>query len=226
MPGYQAPTSALPGSQPPPIGGFPQGSWAPEKPAKLALWTIIATGAVALVGIFSALLAAVELEDTKQRLLDGASSNSPATNALGVLSLIAWVGSFVLIAMWIMTIRKNLQARGIRAGGPPAVEWWGWFIPLANFILPFLGMRAVAQRNVNAGVLLGWWLPFCAYWLISIPSIVVMATIVDFSTGEVTDVNRIDDTIPYGFASAGALVVSWIFLVMIVRKTTDRHLED
>jgi len=225
--GWSEPSSPppRPTTNPPPVGSAPQTGWRPDKPKALALWTIIATGAVALVTLISALLAPSQLEATKRALEEGSTQLS-ASDALGTLSFVLLLASYALLAIWMMTIRKNLRSQGIEPGGPPAVEWWGWFVPLANYVLPFLGMRAIARRHTSLGLQLGWWIPFALYWLSAIPAIFISFTIVDFTTGEVTNADALDATVPLGYASAALLLISWGFLATLINQVTDRHLEN
>lgn len=189
------------------------------------MWTIITTGAFTLFGLISALVAPSQLEEIKRNLVEG-STQFTSSDVLGMLSFPVQLASYALLAAWMMAIRKNLRSQGIEPGGPPAVEWWGWFVPLANFVLPFLGMRAIARRHTSVGLQLAWWIPFCLYWLVAVPASVIAFTIVDFTTGEVTNVDALDATIPLGYASAALLLISWGFLATLIRQVTDRHLNN
>lgn len=208
------------GETPPPPGGFASSGWAPEKPSGLALWTIILTGVYTLLAIVAALRVETTLEETKRSIEEQTQYFDPMQS----LSFPVMLASFVLLALWMGKVRSNWKARNIEPGGPPAVEWWGWFVPLANFVLPFLGMKAIARRTVSIGLLLGWWIPFCAMWIFSFASAIPSFTAVDFTTGELTDPEALDAMVPLTYAGTAALVVSWIFLALIVRKVTDRHL--
>ncbi|MGC1270953.1 MAG: DUF4328 domain-containing protein [Croceibacterium sp.] len=101
---------------------------------------------------------------------DGASAAYALISALFVL---AYIGSIVLVAMWIHRAHANLQSLGV--DGLSFTPGWavGWyFIPFANLIKPFQAMRelwnvsfgnndgysAEAPGNVKV-----WW----ACWIIS-----------------------------------------------------------
>ncbi|PKQ25528.1 MAG: hypothetical protein CVT64_08875 [Actinobacteria bacterium HGW-Actinobacteria-4] len=212
----------MPGATAPPIGGFPQAGWAPSKPSGLALWAIITTGAYTLTSLIAAATAQATIDETKRVIEEGATT--APTDPLQFVSFLAMLASFVLLAMWMMTIRNNLKQRGIIAGGPPAVEWWGWFVPIANYILPFLGMKAIARRMVSIGTLLGWWVPFCLTWIIGTAAAFMSFSMFDWTTGEVTNLDALDATVTLSYASGAAILVSWLFLVRIIRKVTDAHL--
>src|SRR5690606_1184369 len=128
--------------------------------------TIITTGAATALTVLSAVLAPSRRDVLEQQFTADAST-TPQVDLLGPLSGLLWIASFVLLAIWMMTIRGNLRKRGIEPGGPPAVEWWGWFVPLAHYVLPYLGMKALARNKVDAVVLLGWWIPFALYWAVN-----------------------------------------------------------
>ncbi len=107
------------------------------------------------------------------------------------LSFPVLIASFVLLALWMSRLRSAMTARGETLAGPPAVEWWGWFVPLANFVLPFLGMRASRARRAGLGVLrglVGHVLPVLG--LSSRASQCPTFTAIDFSTGELTQSRR------------------------------------
>lgn len=202
---------------------------APTKPAgALATTAIALTAAYTASTVLSAVMAPGTVERTRDQLAnpnDVDPTAGLADSALsGLQSLIA-IASFVFLALWMMRIRTNLAAVGRPAGGPPAVEWWGWFVPLANFVLPYLGMRAISRRSVSTGLLLGWWLPFCAVWLVGPVAASATFRAIDFSTGEVTHPEVLDQLVPLSWASASLLLVSWLFLVLVIRRTTARHLE-
>jgi len=187
---------------------------------------LITTGVYTLVQLGSALTAQSTVNSAKAALDSGGTSVNVATTLLQVLSFAVGLGSFVLLALWMSRIRSNLAKLGIKAGGPPHVEWWGWFVPLANFVLPLLGMRAIAHRKVGMDVLLGWWIPWCLVWLASIAASLTSIFAVDFQTGELTNLDALDASVPLTYLATIATIVSWVFLTVIIRRVTARHLED
>lgn len=193
----------------------------PPAPATVALWATILTGAVAALGLVSAASAAGRLDDMKAVLADPENASPFAgINPLDILSTPLLIASFVLLALWMSRVRSSMTARGEVAGGPPAVEWWGWFVPLGNFVLPFLGMRAITRHKAGLGVLVGWWVTFCLYWVLSWASTLPSLTAIDFSTGELSNPDALDAMVPLTWASALALAVSWAFLAKVIRHTT------
>ena len=149
------------------------------------MWVIILTGAVAALGLVSAATIATQVNDLKIVLADPDNASPFAgQNPLSLVSGPLMIASFVFLALWMARVRTAMKARGEVAGGPPAVEWWGWFVPIANFVLPFLGMRAITRGRASVGMLVGWWVTFCLYWVLSWATFVPSLTAVDYSTGE------------------------------------------
>jgi len=190
-------------------------------PTALALWATILTGAVAALGLVSALQASDRVEELKTILADPESASPFAGQSpWDLLSYPLWIASFVLVALWMSKVRSAMTDRGEVPGGPPAVEWWGWFVPLADFVLPYLGMRAITRRKASLAIILGWWFAFCLYWVFAWASIVPTFTAMDYSTGEVTNLEAFDVLVPLTWASALTLAVSWVFLALLIRQTT------
>ncbi|MBC7297748.1 MAG: DUF4328 domain-containing protein [Demequina sp.] len=193
----------------------------PSAPTTLALWATILTGAVAALGLVSAVTAPGRLEETKAVLADPENASPLAgQDPLGLISGPLLIASFVLLALWMSRVRSAMTARGEVAGGPSAVEWWGWFVPLGNFVLPFLGMRGITRGKAGVGIVLGWWITFCLYWVVSFASVFPTFAAIDFSTGELANPSALDATVPITWASALALAASWAFLAMVIRQTT------
>ena len=195
-------------------------------PNKFALWATILTGAYAATSVLGAVTAPAMVEGLKQRLANpqGASpfaGQSPAS----ALSIPLAIASFVLLALWMSKIRSARIARGDTIGGPPAVEWWGWFVPLANIVLPFLGMRAITKARAGMGILLGWWLAYVAAGAVSVAAAIPEFTAIDFSTGKLTHPEALNPIVGLMWASAILMVVSWVFLAMIIRVNTRREAE-
>lgn len=214
--------SPAPGQAPP---GNPAYGPPPEAPNGLALAAIVATGAYLLLSLILAAMAPATLEKLKDQLADPENPTVDFTSTgLALLSYMVAIASYVFLAVWMMRIRQNLTATGNTPGGPPAVEWWGWFIPVANYVLPALGMRAISRRSAGVGVLLAWWVPFCAFWTLTFAATVAQLSAVNFTTGKLTNPEALDATVPLTLAAAAALLLSWIFLVVLIRRTTSRHL--
>jgi len=190
-------------------------------PTTVALWATILTGAVAALGLVSAATTAAQVDELKIVLADPDNASPFAgQNPLSLLSGPLMIASFVFLALWMTRVRSAMAARGEVAGGPPAVEWWGWFVPIANVVLPFLGMRAITRRKAGVGILVGWWVTFCLYWALSWATVVPTLTAIDYSTRELSNPDALDVMVPLAWAGALALAVSWVFLALVIRQTT------
>jgi hypothetical protein len=91
---------------------------------------------------------------------DGDRINGVAA-ALGLLD----VAVLVLLIVYLYRAVKNTETwETARARWTPGWAIGGWFIPVANFVIPFLVVREVWRRSTQrgAGVLWGWWLAFVA----------------------------------------------------------------
>ncbi|MCA9706146.1 MAG: DUF4328 domain-containing protein [Myxococcales bacterium] len=88
------------------------------------------------------------------RLLDG--------GLLGLENLLTLV-TMILFLVWIYRVLAACRATG-RAAMSPGLGVGGWFIPLANVVLPWLSVRS-ALRAVGAGTAIAgvWWL----VWLVN-----------------------------------------------------------
>jgi hypothetical protein len=223
-PGY-APT-APPGYAPTAPFGYVPITVRAETPNKVALWATILTGAYAATSVLGAVTAPAMVEGLKQRLADPQSASPLAGQSpASFLSIPLAIASFVLLALWMQRIRNARKARGEVVGGPPAVEWWGWFVPLANIVLPLLGMRAITKARAGMGILLGWWLAYVAAGAVSVAAAIPEFTAIDFSTGKLAHPEALNPIVGLMWASAILMVVSWVFLAMIIRVTTRRQAE-
>ena len=224
-PGVLVPDAAAP-TTPTAPAGFPTapGGAALRPLGGLAATAIAATGVYAALSLVSAALSAQTVQRLKDTLADPDNASIDITSSLlGLLSLVVSVGSFISLALWMSRLRSNRAALGQTPGGPPAVEWWGWFVPLANFVLPFLGMRAITRRLVGVGVLLGWWIPFCLVWLLQPVVASAQFRAIDFSTGKLEHPEVLDTMPPLSWAMAALTVLSWLFLAVTIRQATARH---
>ena len=230
-PGVVAPGMVAPGTAAPAQTNHP-GGFLPPRPTALAVWATVLTGVVAVLSLVSSVVTLATFDENRAQIID--SLESPAASAAENLSTSVWstladvamVASFVFLALWMHRIRANLTAIGRRPGGVPAVEWWGWFVPLANFVLPALGMRAITRRSSSAGLVWGWWLAFCAYWVASFVAVGLSFSMIDFQSGTFNgNTDPVDAMVWCGILVGFALAISWVFLALILRGTTARHLE-
>lgn len=225
------------GATPPPPSGYPPapgyasaGLGAPPivvgyspVPRTLGLWATILTGAYALVTLLGALAAPSMVDKLKDAYadpdhLDFSSLFSP----LSLLGLPVFIASYVLLALWMSRTRSYHRDRGQDPRGIPAVEWWGWFIPIAWFVLPLMGMRAITRRTVSMAVVLGWWIPFCAFWIAGYANSFAQNGAIDRETNKLVHPEKLDAMVGYAWAQAIFLLVAWAFLALIIRTSNDR----
>jgi hypothetical protein len=222
-PGVLSP-GMLPSAAPMPPGYTPPPA-SPTLPAGgLATAAIALTGAYAALGLVAALIAPHTVSMVKDAFDNPDSARVDfGTFAVGLITNLVAITSFIFLALWMARVRSNRTLLGETPGGPPAVEWWGWFIALANFVLPLLGMRAITRRLVGWGLLLAWWIPFCLFWLSQTVVGTAQFRAIDLSAGELKNPDALDQLIPFSWASAVLLAASWVFLVLVIRRTTARH---
>jgi len=214
-PGYVAPTQPIYGA-----------TAAPVPPKALATWTIILTGLFTFLAGTSTVVAVLDFESYIAGITQ--QSVTPVFDPSSVISFLSspfMLASYVVLALWMGKIRSNLKAVNRDPGGIPAVEWWGWFVPIANYVLPALGMRSITKGSANLGLLLGWWLAFCGYWAASAMNSVFLVGALDLNTG-LFDADALLVTKPILLSTGAFLVISWIFLAIIVSRTTRRHLDN
>ena len=192
---------------------------------KLAPWAIALTGATTIMNLVASLTMSDTVDTLKEQLVDSSTPTSAQnTDPVAGLSLMVQIASFVLLALWMWKLRNVQRARGVNPGGPPAVEWWGWFVPLANFVLPALGMRALTRRTVGLGTIMGWWIPYVSSTIVSaVGGIWAAFSGIDWSTGEFVDPSNLDALVPIGWASTALIAVSWVFLTTIIRTATAKE---
>jgi len=213
---------APPGYSPMAPPGYMPIAVAPSVPKSIALWATILTGAYAGISLIGAAMSPSTVDALKTQLADPESASPFAgTSPTDLLSTPIAIASFVLLALWMSKIRGARKARGEATGGPPAVEWWGWFVPFANVVLPFLGMRAITKGRASMGLLLGWWLMYIASTGISIAAGLATFQAIDLQTGDLIRPEALDSMVGLTWAAAIALTISWAFLAMIIRVTTQ-----
>ncbi|WP_062291671.1 DUF4328 domain-containing protein [Demequina phytophila] len=194
-----------------------------EKPEGLAKGLIGVTAAYAVLAVITAAFAQGEVESLRRTAETGEFSIT-AASALGLLSLPLTVTAYVLYGMWMTRMRRNREALGARPG-MGAVEWWGWFVPLASVVLVPLGARKVTGRTVPLMLLLGWWIAWTIAQILSAYGSIALNFSFDLMTGELTNPDMLDSYPTWAWASAAVLLISWGFLFRFIRTATDRHVD-
>jgi hypothetical protein len=225
----------LTGAPVPPPATYATSQYAPKPPRALATWTIVLTGVITAISLVSAVLTPMVLDSAKEQMMQATAGGSTTQSftVLDVFSYLTWpiqIGAFVALALWWGAVRKVRQSRGYVVGGIPAVEWWGWLVPFANYALPILGMRSLTKGLVGAGPLAGWWVAWSLYWtatwtwLIYVPVAVLGAW--DPQHNDLSNVDFMDGAVPLNWALTVLISIAWAFLAYIVHNTTKRLEEN
>ncbi|SEJ19915.1 hypothetical protein [Demequina mangrovi] len=220
----------IPGAAAPPPS-YPMGSQIPpspvaaglDKPSGLGTALIVVTGLSAVIGLAVAATAQETLDGIRE-FLETEDPTAITGSPLANLSFPLLLATYVLYGIWMNRMRRNRQALGTRPG-LPGVEWWGWFIPLANAVLVPLGARKVAGRTSSLAMLLGWWLTYLAAGAVSGLGAFALVMSIDIETMTITDNAAFDSYAQSAWVAAILTVVSWAFLFGFVRSATERHLD-
>jgi hypothetical protein len=135
---------------------------APFRPAhRLAMWLMAALGTIALVGVITIPFRAVhiglihQLENLRRVSPSEAQASTDRLNALGVIEAVVMLVIVVLWLVWQYRAQSNLStvgAENLRYSPGWAVGWW--FIPIANFAIPYLTVRELVKAsNPEAGAI-------------------------------------------------------------------------
>lgn len=113
---------------------------------------------------------------------------------VGLSSLLVWLAfvlSIVPVLMWVFRAHANLAAAGL--DGLSRQPGWvaaSYFVPVANFFVPFLGMRELYNRSAgepaefadaSVGPVASWWACHMAAVLTS--AVVTISTLIDAVPG-------------------------------------------
>ncbi len=193
-------------------------------PTGLTAATIWLTGAYTVITLVQTALTVTEID-----VLERTGQNSTGTAALGLFGQVIALASYVVIALWMTAIYKNLVAHGVAQPLHRIWAWFAWMVPLANYVLPLIYMRGLNQ-TAKSIALWPWWIAWCAMWTVSIGSGLALLDGLDFGAIE-TDPNAspfkdgaLDNFGTYVWASSILLVIAWVFLVKLVRDINTRHL--
>jgi hypothetical protein len=156
-------STPAPVTLPPPVLG---------QPARTAALRV--AGRLAVIGlVVMILLSLVDLVVTPMGLVDPADETvAVAVLSLAVATLVFIIGTAAAFITWLYLAMANLKTWHINgAGWTPGWAIGGWFIPLANLVIPGLVVNA-AMRGSNTpansnyaeqtsyGLVWGWWLTF------------------------------------------------------------------
>jgi hypothetical protein len=227
------PPDAPPPGMPPPPGtgwtpaqrGYAQtNEFRSVKGLSIALmWVLIG---VTIAAVASAIALAVRL-DAVERFRDSGSLSAlqdvrdadDAVSGASSFLLLFSVAVFVLLIIYLFRAVKNTELwNAQKEKWTPGWAIGGWFIPVANLVIPFLTVRetwrrsnpdAVAGRGgTSSGLVWAWWLPFILGYI---------AIQIDPGDDPPTlDQIRVRDG--FGIAGCVLLAISSILLIVLVRR--------
>jgi len=133
-----------------------------------------------------------------------------------ILQLVALICFFVWIARATAAVRAT---QGTSAYSPGwAVGWW--FIPLANFIVPFFTVRDVWKRTMGddgRGVVVGvWWAGWIATTCLKVFDSLLVAGVIHGDRSW----NGMLSTL--GWFTSAAKIATWVCLLLTMRWITER----
>lgn len=152
-------------------------------PRRLTQWLQWLVIGYILVCVASALSEAAQLQllyamrdgsfPSEAEMTSAAEANDLRQQAVGIVTFIIVIGTFVLFGVWIHRTDSNvhaLGATGLRFTPGWAVGWY--FVPVANLWKPYQAMSEIWRASKNpagwqsesAGGLLRWW---WFWWLVS-----------------------------------------------------------
>jgi ABC-type Fe3+ transport system permease subunit len=139
-------------------------------------WLLAADALAAIFVIFSLAKRLGVVSDFKRDgfsldLLDRAQSSDDLVSAASLVFLVLFIGTAACFITWMWRAAKNNEALGRQ--NPRFGPGWaigGWFIPIANFVIPLLIMQdlwrgsdvtsergSIGWRRAKGSGLVGWW---------------------------------------------------------------------
>ncbi|MDI2124913.1 DUF4328 domain-containing protein [Yinghuangia seranimata] len=227
----------------PAVPGYGYGApaaWVVPKPLRtLATWTMILLGASGVMSLISAIAfqrranAIKDLSEGRFFGWDPDKYDHFVSGSLGVTALVG-IPTVVLFMIWFFRARSNVEAWvGPR---PQMTRGWaigGWFIPLANLVIPQIVANDVWNgsdpqarpdaRSSNKGLLWAWWLTLCGSYVIFVIGIAQEKSADDVRNGDAT-VSEYIDSVRLGdeMAALGSTVriAAAVLAILVVRKIT------
>ena len=227
-----------PDAPPPGMPSPPAAGWAPAQPGghgatsqyrsvqglSTALMWVLIVVAVAAAG--TALVRVARI-DAINRFLDTGSLSAyrdykDAHDAVGsVMSILSILNLavFILFVIYLFRAVKNTELwNATKERWTPGWAIGGWFIPLANFVIPFLvvletwrrsdpDVRAGAKARASTGLLWCWWLAFTIGY--------VLIQVDPYNEPTFDEVKTRDG---FGIAGAVLLIAAAVLMIMVVRR--------
>ncbi len=234
------PAPPAPPTAAPPFAGAPQ--LMPSAPVwrrlgglrtalTVLLWCAVGTSILLLIALITQRTAFEDVVsgDFSFEALDRLESADGFVGGMVALDFLLTIAIAVVFIVWLWRVAKNAEVLGRQ--NPRFGPGWtigGWFIPLANFVIPLLVVRdlwrgsdpAVPPGDPNwrqgpGGVLVGWW---WAAWLAS--GFAFQLTPSGETSSSPTDF-RVSSTV--SLVSTAISVASAILAIYLVRRLTARQ---
>lgn len=120
-----------------------------------------------------------------------------------LLAYVGLLGAAIAVPAWSSKCYRNLPALGSRGHMSPAWAAAGWFVPIANLVLPFVAVLDVLVASMTgrpwSAALAAWWVTWLAAWAVR------------FGGGFLTWGGQAE------VLSAGLMAVSGVLFVLIVQ---------
>ena len=139
-----------------------------------------------------------------------------------VLAFAAAIGTYVVTSVWLMKARGNalLISPGL-SQNHVAWLWLGWWVPFANYFMPFKVVRNVVDGSEHdhqgsAGALLGWW---WASWLVMIMAWRIHGSLLDrLGSGDGGSGGAV---MVFGVLAIATTVAGLVLWGLLVRRVVD-----
>jgi hypothetical protein len=110
-------------------------------------------------------------------ILNTTAGPGVATTVAQVISLIGYVGAIVMFLIWLTRARANAE-RAVPGSQRLSAGWavGGWFVPVANLVLPFRAVSDLWRASCparGATLVVAWWAVFVTAYVCSISALVV-----------------------------------------------------
>lgn len=198
----------------------------------LGRWTAALIGVSMLLGLLSASFWVVH-HDVLERIQAGEVSVAEASESEDLvetgdgLAILSFLPAGIAWLVWQHRSHRNLRVLGVEDLG--FSPWWAvawWFIPIANFVMPYVAMRELWKASDPNAEAIGWRM-LDNTWLLPLWWTGRLAAQFSWQiggfVGDPGDIPSLIAQARWGIA-AGLIIAAWgVFAVVIVQKVTARQ---
>jgi hypothetical protein len=148
-----------------PLGAAPTDTSGLRTASIVLFWCASAGAALLLVALVRRRMVWNDFRDGSASLsdLDGADDFVDGTN--GIMSLLM-LAALIVLCIWSLRTARHARNTGA-VDVSPGLACGGWWIPVADAIIPFIQLRRVARHRHRSTSLVGWWQGLLiASWLV------------------------------------------------------------